>query len=104
MASPYAAVVQAGAGTTHAFTAVANNKIRLMGFGGAMAGTGTVQFKSTGGTALTGAMNAAANTPFAVSSSTHSDGIGETPVGEGLDLISITGAFNGWVVAQYVPG
>jgi hypothetical protein len=102
MASPYAPITQAAAGSTTIVAGVAGNKIRLLALAGQMAATGTVQIKSTGGTALSGAMNWAAGGPTSLPYCP--EGWCETPVGEGLVITSVTGAFNGLAVVDFNPG
>lgn len=104
MASPYAPISQAAAGTTHVLSGITGIIIRVVGFFGAIGTTGTVKFQSSGGTALTGAMAALAGSPINIHAPQHSDGLFQTLSGEGLDVVSVTGAFNGGVIVQYVPG
>ncbi len=104
MASPYAVISQAGAGTTHILSGVTGQIIRVLGFFGAIGTTGTIKVQSSGGTAVSGVMNVTAGSPFNLHAPRGSDGLFQTLSGEGLDIVSVTGAFNGGVIVQYVPG
>jgi hypothetical protein len=69
---------------------------------GAIGTTGTVKIASSGGTGLTGTINVAAGQTLMFPESR--EGWGETVSGEGLDVISATGAFNGSLIYQVIPG
>lgn len=103
--APFGAIVQAGAGTTHLITGVSGQKFRILGLAGAIGTTGTMQLKSSGGTAITGAINLSAGQPLSMDAITieGGEGWGETQPGEGLDIVTQTGAFNGVFTGQWMP-
>lgn len=100
---PSAAISQAGAGTTHIVSGIAGKVLRVKSIAGAIGTTGTVKFQSSGGTALTGVMNLVAGQPLSMpDAGAHNDGWFESLAGEGIDVVSATGAFNGVMSYQVV--
>lgn len=99
-------ISQAAAGTTHVVTGITGQRFRLLGAFGAMSATGTLQFKSSGGTALSGAINLTAGQPADIDCATAEGGEHwfETLTGEGLDVVTGTGAFNGMLTGYFAPG
>jgi len=100
--TPYVSISQAGAGSSQIAAAIAGQKIRLRSIAGFLSAAGTVQLKDTDGTALSGAMNI--GTTGGPVWPDNSEGWVETASGKGLNIVSVTGAFNGVASVQYVPG
>lgn len=101
---PNVAINQGGtAGTASPVAGIAGHIIRVKAFQGAISATGTIQFKSSGGTVLTGAINLVTGTPYVVpDAGANNDGWFESLVGEGINLVSVTGGFNGSLTYQVV--
>src|SRR5689334_4353786 len=98
--SPNQAIIQAAPGTTHIITGVTGMIYRVIGLWGSISANGTAQFQSSGGTKkMTGAMNLTAGQPFGSGpvSIENGEGLFETVSGEGFDVISTSGNFNGFV-------
>jgi hypothetical protein len=84
-------------GTTHLITGIAQKIIRILGMFGAMTATGTMQIKSSGGTAITGPITLSTGQPCDMDQATAEgcEGWGESQVGEGIDIVTTTSGFNG---------
>jgi len=102
MASPYVPISQAAPGTAVIAAPVAGQKIRLLSAFGFLSAAGTAQFKDDAGTALSGAMNV--GTTGLMTLDYNPEGWLETASGKGLNLVSVTGNFNGGATIKYVPG
>jgi len=96
----YAKIEQASAGTNTIIAAVANKKLRVVGWALSLSVAGTAKFLATGGSDLTGVMPMG-TTPATFSGSVWGPAF-EVPVGVGLDLTSATGSAHGFVVYQEV--
>ena len=104
--SPNQPIVQAAPGTTHVITGIAGQIYRVIGLWGSISANGTVLFQSSGGVKkMTGAMNLSAGQPFGSGpvSIENGEGLFETAVGEGFDVVSSGGNFNGFVSGQWIP-
>lgn len=100
---PATAIAQGGAGTTHVVAGQTGRVLRVLGLSGALTAGGTVKLSSSGGTHdLTGAITLATGVPTNMPQA--QEGYGETLSGEGIDLISTTGAFGGVLIWQSIPG
>jgi len=102
MALPYINVTQVGAGTAVLAAPVAGQKIRLRSLAGFLSIAGTIQLQDSAGAVLSGAMNVGIAGGLVWPD--NPEGWLETASGKGLSLVSITGAFNGVGMIQYVPG
>lgn len=89
----YAVITQSGAGTDTLVSAVANHRIKVVGYVVVMGSAGTVTFKS-GTTALTGAMSFAAN-GGASSAGTENFPVFATGTNEALNITSTGAAAQG---------
>lgn len=102
---PSAAISQGAAGTTHIVpdaSVPAGRLVRVKALWGSMSAAGTIKFQSSDGTALTGVTNVAlSQTVVLADSGAKSDGWFETKPGQGVDVVSVTGAFNGSLVYQF---
>ena len=86
--------ISVSAGTTALVTGVSGKKVKVYSYAVVASGAGTVQFKSNGGSAITGAMSFAAN--GGISCASGSDPWFATSLSAGLDIVT-SGAVEGHI-------
>ena len=88
------ASISVTAGTTNLVAAVSGKRVKVYSYAAVASGAGTVQFKTTGGSAITGAMSFAANGGISCPSGT--DPWFQTALSGGLDIVT-SGAVEGHI-------
>ena len=105
--SPNQPIAQAAAGTlSNIVTGISGMKYRCLGLWGAIGTTGTMKMQShTSATVVIPAMALTAGQPFGAGpvSIENGEGLWELPAGEGLDMITTGGGFNGFISGQWIP-
>ena len=96
---PSTSIALSGAGTK-SIAGVAGKVIRLLSLFGTGTGAGTLQLKSSGGSALSGPMNFSASGTPALALPHNPEGWAESLAGEGLDIVAASAGFNGGAVYQ----
>ena len=94
----YIKIDQSAAGTTVIKAATAGQQVLLFGLFGTLADAGTIQLVDSDGTALTGAMEVAADTPVAFGGAGAA--ILSSAGNKGLSITTGTGKFKGWAAVR----